>query len=253
MASLASHKIPVFDARAFVAEPGRLRLTRTGTSPEGLPSELFAKNIILAPGSTPFVPRGVELDASGSPQIMTSDNAVGLPLAPSYVVVVGAGYIGLEFAEVFSAMGAEVTLIEAGPRMLPGVDSEIAAAAERLLLQKDKERPIKLLTNTLAASVKRIQPGGAAGSSEDSASQVEIQLKDALSGEARGTINADACLIATGRRPSTQVRSGSALSVHPNVKFAQDFKWRRLRLGEGTFVCVWRLRLSGPRTGSARR
>ncbi|OEH74433.1 pyruvate dehydrogenase complex subunit pdh-e3i [Cyclospora cayetanensis] len=217
--SLAAHKIPVLDAMAYVDGPGVLRLHPTPTSPPSTPTMLRAKNIILAPGSVPFVPPGIDL-AQSQPsqggaaeaseegeqrhQIMTSDTAVGLPLMPSYITIIGAGYIGLEFAEVFSAMGAEVTLIEAGDRLLPGVDPTIAQAAERLLLQKNPEMPIKLLTNTLAASVTRTQPLSTSGATP--ASPLQVKLTDAKSGEPKGILFPDACLVATGRRPATQVR-----------------------------------------------
>lgn len=209
--SLAAHKIPVIDAIATVEAPGVLRLTPTATSPSNLPKELRAKNIILAPGSTPFVPPGIEMPTGAQQQtegplyeqqqqIMTSDTAVGLPVMPSYMTIIGAGYIGMEFAEVFSAMGAEVTLIEAGDRMLPGVDPAIAQAAERILLQRNPEKPIKLLTNTLAASVKRSQPI----SEKSPPSPLEVKLKDSKTGEPTGVLYPDACLVATGRRPATQ-------------------------------------------------
>ncbi|KAL8426658.1 hypothetical protein Efla_005915 [Eimeria flavescens] len=221
--SLAAHKIPVYDAVATVEAPGLLRLTPTATSPPHLPTELRARNIILAPGSKPFVPPGIDMPAAAAAQqgeqagpaydqqqqIMTSDTAVGLPVMPSYMTIIGAGYIGMEFAEVFSAMGAEVTLIEAGDRMLPGVDPAIAQAAERILLQRDSERPIKLLTNTLAASVKRTQPI----SSDRPPAPLEVQLKDAKTGESKGVLFPDACLVATGRRPTSQGLGLEALGV----------------------------------------
>lgn len=220
MGSLAAHKIPVIDAMAKVEAPGVLRLTPTETSPADLPKELKAKNIILAPGSTPFVPPGIEMPAGPhhqgdgpvyeqQQQIMTSDTAVGLPVMPSYLTIIGAGYIGMEFAEVFSAMGAEVTLIEAGERMLPGVDPAIAQAAERILLQRDSEKPIKLLTNTLAASVKRTQPI----SEKSPAAPLEVQLKGTKTGEPMGVLFPDACLVATGRKPATQGLGLEALGV----------------------------------------
>lgn len=135
-------------------------------------------------------------------QVMTSDTAVGLPLMPSYITIVGAGYIGMEFADVFTAMGAEVTLIEAGDRLLPGVDPAIAQAAERILLQRDGEKPIKLLTNTLAASVRRTQPI----SEKTDPGPLEVQLRDAKTKESKGVLFPDACLVATGRKPASQVK-----------------------------------------------
>lgn len=235
--SLAAHKIPVIDAKATVEAPGLLRLEPTPTSPANLPKQLRAKNIILAPGSTPFIPPGIEMPAASQPQaegplyeqqqqIMTSDSAVGLPVMPSYLTIIGAGYIGMEFAEVFSAMGAEVTLIEAGDRLLPGVDPAIAQAAERILLQRDSERPIKLITKTLAASVKRTRPISAHSSPQP----LEVQLKDAETGEPKGVLFPDACLVATGRRPASQVSSimHVRLQVIPSV-----FNFRNGQVGVG--------------------
>lgn len=220
LGSLAAHKIPVIDAKATVEAPGVLRLSRTPTSPADVPSVLRARNIILAPGSTPFVPPGIEMlpddqrQTEGrlyeqQQQVMTSDTAVGLPLMPSYITIVGAGYIGMEFADVFTAMGAEVTLIEAGDRLLPGVDPAIAQAAERILLQRDGEKPIKLLTNTLAASVRRTQPI----SEKTDPAPLEVQLKDAKTGESKGVLFPDACLVATGRKPASQGLGLEALGV----------------------------------------
>lgn len=140
---------------------------------------------------------------------MTSDAAVGLPVMPSFLTIIGAGYIGMEFAEVFSAMGAEVTLIEAGDRMLPGVDPAIAQAAERILLQRDAEKPIKLLTKTLAASVKRTKRI----SGNAPAAPLEVQLKEAKTGEPKGVLYPDACLVATGRKPASQGLGLEALGV----------------------------------------
>ena len=214
LGSLAAHKIPVIDARAVVEGPGVLSLHPTPTSPTDTPQTLHARNIILAPGSVPFVPPGIDVPPQPHPQqqqqqqqqqqeqqhqIMTSDTAVGLPTMPSYVAIIGAGYIGLEFAEVFSSMGAEVVLIEAGDRLLPGVDPDIAEAAKRLLLQRDPERPIKLHTNTLAAAVKRMQ--------QQTPAPLEIHLKDRAAAADKGVLTPDACLVATGRKPATQVIS----------------------------------------------
>ncbi|HEY9884929.1 MAG TPA: FAD-dependent oxidoreductase, partial [Thermosynechococcaceae cyanobacterium] len=71
---------------------------------------ITAKDIMLAPGSVPFVPPGIELDGK---TVFTSDDAVRLESLPPWIAIVGSGYIGLEFADVYSALGCEITLIEA--------------------------------------------------------------------------------------------------------------------------------------------
>ena len=69
-----------------------------------------AKDIILAPGSVPSVPRGIELDGK---TVFTSDDALKLDWLPPWVAIVGSGYIGLEFSDIYTALGCEITMIEA--------------------------------------------------------------------------------------------------------------------------------------------
>ena len=72
-----------------------------------------AKDIILAPGSLPFVPPGIETDGK---TVFTSDEALELSWVPEWVAIIGSGYIGLEFSDVYTALGSEVTFIEVGAR-----------------------------------------------------------------------------------------------------------------------------------------
>ena len=65
-----------------------------------------AKDIILAPGSLPFVPPGIETDGK---TVFTSDEALELSWVPEWVAIIGSGYIGLEFSDVYTALGSEVT------------------------------------------------------------------------------------------------------------------------------------------------
>ena len=67
-----------------------------------------AKDIILSPGSIPFVPPGIEID---NKTVFTSDNGVKLEWLPDWVAIIGSGYIGLEFSDVYSALGCEITMI----------------------------------------------------------------------------------------------------------------------------------------------
>nr|AAS47704.1 dihydrolipoamide dehydrogenase precursor [Toxoplasma gondii] len=215
VSSLASHGIALFDARGVMdGEPGRVVLERTAGSPASLPPFLRTKNVILAPGSLPFIPAGTKEEQfsvrrvtfdDAQHQVMTSDTCVSLPWLPSEICIVGSGYIGLEFMDVFTSLGSEVVMVEAGPRLLPGVDKEVAKLAERLLLQQFKERPVKLYTNTLASQVRPLGPKGEA--------PVEVQLTDAQTKESKGKIYPDACLIATGRRPNTEGLGLDSLGV----------------------------------------
>jgi dihydrolipoamide dehydrogenase len=146
---------------------------------------ITAKDIMLAPGSVPFVPPGIELDGK---TVFTSDDAVRLESLPPWIAIVGSGYIGLEFADVYSALGCEITLIEALDQLMPGFDPDIAKLAQRVLITP---RDIETKVGVLA---KRITPG----------SPVVIELADAKTKEIVEVLEVDACLVATGRVPLTK-------------------------------------------------
>jgi dihydrolipoamide dehydrogenase len=95
-------------------------------------AELEAKNILIATGSKTAQLRGVEVDGD---VIGTSTDALSYPKVPQHLVVIGAGYIGLELGSVWKRLGAKVTVLEYLPRILPGMDKEIADEAF-IILQK---------------------------------------------------------------------------------------------------------------------
>jgi len=148
-----------------------------------------AKDIILAPGSIPFVPPGITVDEK---TVFTSDGALELPFVPEYVAIIGSGYIGLEFSDVYTALGSEVTFIEALPNIMPTFDREIAKLAERLLI---RDRPIDYRTNVFASEVIPGVPGE---------KPVVIKMIDANTKEHVETIEVDAAMVATGRVPNTK-------------------------------------------------
>lgn len=146
---------------------------------------ITAQEIMLCPGSIPFVPPGIEIDHK---TVFTSDEAVRLETLPKWIAIIGSGYIGLEFSDVYTALGCEVTMIEALDVLMPGFDPEIAKIAERVLI---KPRAIETYVSTLAKTVKPGNP-------------VVIELADAKTKEILETLEVDACLVATGRIPATK-------------------------------------------------
>lgn len=90
---------------------------------------ITAKNIIIATGSKPALLPGIELDGD---RVGTSTEALSYPDVPKHLVVIGAGYIGLELGSVWLRLGAKVTVVEYLDRILPGMDSEIAAEAKKI-------------------------------------------------------------------------------------------------------------------------
>ncbi|MBE9115239.1 dihydrolipoyl dehydrogenase [Lusitaniella coriacea LEGE 07157] len=146
---------------------------------------ITARNIILSTGSVPFVPPGIEIDGK---TVFTSDDALKLEFIPDWVAIVGSGYIGLEFSDIYSALGSEITMIEALDVLMPGFDPEIAKIADRVLI---KPRDIETYQGTLA---KKVTPG----------TPVVIELADAKTKEVVEVLEVDACLVATGRIPATK-------------------------------------------------
>lgn len=153
-----------------------------------------ARDVILAPGSIPFVPPGIEIDGQ---TVFTSDQAVRLESLPPWIAIVGSGYIGLEFADVYSALGCEITLIEALDQLMPGFDPDIAKLAQRVLITpRDIETKVGMIA-------KRVIPG----------SPVVIELADTKTKDVVETLEVDACLIATGRVPYTKDLGLEAVGV----------------------------------------
>ena len=146
---------------------------------------ISAKDIILSPGSIPFVPRGIETDGK---TVFTSDEAVRLEWLPDWIAIIGSGYIGLEFSDVYTALGSEVTMIEALPQLMPTFDPDIAKQAERVLI---KPRDIETKVGLIA---KKVTPG----------SPVIIELADPETMDTVEVMEVDACLVATGRIPATK-------------------------------------------------
>ncbi|NJO80400.1 MAG: dihydrolipoyl dehydrogenase [Cyanobacteria bacterium RM1_2_2] len=146
---------------------------------------ITAQDIIISAGSIPFVPPGIELDGK---TVFTSDDGVKLDWLPPWIAVIGSGYIGLEFADVYTALGSEVTMIEALDQLMPGFDPDIAKLAQRVLIAP---RDIETKVGRLA---KKVTPG----------SPVVIELADAKTKEVVEVLEVDACLVATGRIPATQ-------------------------------------------------
>ncbi|MEI6427921.1 MAG: dihydrolipoyl dehydrogenase [Pseudanabaena sp. ELA607] len=161
--------------------------------------KVTAKDIIIATGSEPFVPPGIQIDGK---TVFTSDQAVRLETLPEWIAVIGSGYIGLEFADVYTALGSEVTMIEALDNLMPGFDPDIAKIAERVLI---KPRDIETRTGVLA---KKITPG----------SPVRIELVDAKTKQPVDVLEVDACLVATGRIPLTKDLGLETVGLSANAR-----------------------------------
>ncbi|MEM1252937.1 MAG: dihydrolipoyl dehydrogenase [Cyanobacteria bacterium P01_H01_bin.21] len=153
-----------------------------------------AKDIMLSPGSVPFVPRGIETDGK---TVFTSDEAIKLDWLPQWIAIIGSGYIGLEFSDVYTALGCEVSMIEALPQLMPTFDPDIAKIAKRVLIEP---RDIDTHVGVIA---KTVTPG----------SPVTIELADLETKETVDVLEVDACLVATGRIPATKDMGLETLAI----------------------------------------
>jgi dihydrolipoamide dehydrogenase len=151
------------------------------------------KNILIATGSEPTPLPGVEIDEV---DVLTSTGALALSSVPEHLVVVGAGVIGLELGQVWSRLGAKVTVVEYLDRVLPGIDGEIAKLAQRALSKKGMKfqlgRALQSIDKTDAGLSLTLERVG-----KDKIEQLE----------------ADKVLIAIGRRPVTRGLGLEALGV----------------------------------------
>lgn len=194
--SLKRLGVETIQGRGRVAGPQKVSITTAA----GEEKTITAQDIIISAGSVPFVPLGIELDGK---TVFTSDDGLKLDWLPPWVAVIGSGYIGLEFTDVYTALGSEVTLIEALDQLMPGFDPDIAKLAQRVLINP---RPIETKVGLLA---KKVTPG----------SPVVIELADTKTKEVVEVLEVDACLVATGRIPATQDLGLETVGVELNRGF----------------------------------
>ncbi len=137
------------------------------------------RHVVLATGSYAKTLPGLELDGE---RIISSYEALMLDRVPSSVVVLGGGVIGVEFASVWRSFGAEVTIVEALPRLVPGEDEDVSKAVERAF----RKRGIEFQTSTPFKGVEK----------SDSGVRATLESGDAL--------EADLMLVAVGRGAVTE-------------------------------------------------
>ena len=165
----------VGDAR--IASAGKAHIkTKDGTT-----REVEARNIIVATGSDVAPLAGTVIDEK---QIVSSTGALSLPNVPKRLLVVGAGYIGLELGSVWRRLGSDVTVVEFLDRIAPGLDGEVARQLQRLLQRQG-------MKFELSTKVRAIEKKGDA---------LRIAVEAAAGGGAK-TFEADVVLVSVGRRP----------------------------------------------------
>ena len=176
----------LFKANGIEYVAGTARLQGKGavavTLPDGKSQTYHAKRILIATGSQSAMPPVPGMDLPG---VITSTEALALEAVPKHMVIIGGGVIGIEFAGIYNAFGAKVTVVEFMPGLLPLMDAELG---KRLKLSLSK-RGIDIHT---AARVEKIERKGK-------------NLLLAVAGTKESlAIECDCVLVATGRVPVTE-------------------------------------------------
>jgi len=141
---MKKNKVTVIWGEASIDAPGKITVKAAGAdAPKGVlgAGSYQAKHIIVATGARPRALPGLEGDKK---LVWTYFEAMVAPKIPKSLLVVGSGAIGIEFASFFRTMGAEVTVVEVLPQILPVEDAEIAGLARKQF----EKQGIKIMTST---------------------------------------------------------------------------------------------------------
>jgi glutathione reductase (NADPH) len=158
-----------FDTRATVADPNTVVLAGDGR-------KVTARHILVATGGHPVKP-----DIPGAEHAITSNEAFHLKKLPASILIVGGGYIAVEFAGIFSGLGARTTLLYRGQKVLRGFDDDLRAG----LMEEMAKRDIDVRINADVAAIEKQRRG------------LAVTLKDG------STLEVAQVMFATGRSPNT--------------------------------------------------
>jgi len=181
---LESHRVIVKSARAELLGPNQVVLLYGGEEKEMIQADA----VILAPGSKSKDLPGISPDGD---KIITSDDALKTKRIPSEIVIVGGGYIGVEFATFFNALGSKVTVVEILDSILPGLEGELVRNLRRVL-EKDR---VRVLTQS---SIENIIPFG-------ESLRLTVKTPQGIQ-----EVMADKLLTAVGRTPNLDLNFGKA-------------------------------------------
>lgn len=155
---------------------GHARFVGPRTIDTGTGAVITADQVVIAAGSRPIIPDEV---LAGGGTYYTNEDIMRLPELPEHLVILGSGFVATEFAHIFGALGSRVSIIARGPRLLRHLDDEVSQRFSDLAVGK-----WDIHANNTMASV------------EDSDNGIHVTLSDGT------TIDGDALLVATGRRPN---------------------------------------------------
>ncbi len=170
---LKSYGVAIIKGEASFLDPATVKIaTKEGEK------RIKARHFLVATGSEPVIP---PISGANLPGVVDSDEITRLESIPSSLVIVGAGVIGMELANLYNSLGSKVTVLELLPRILPPADGDIASRFLALI----RKRGVEVLTSV---RVEAIEPEGE-------------KLKVMCHGEKPLEFLADKVILAVGRRP----------------------------------------------------
>lgn len=144
--------------------------------------ELQGKEIFINTGSTAIIPNIEGIQQSRN--VYTSTTLLDLDILPKHLIIIGGGYIGLEFASMYAGFGSKVTILEIGNRFMPRNDSDIAKSIREVMEKKGIEIRLNVRTQSI----------------HDTHDGVTLTYSDTSDGTPY-FVDGDAILVATGRKP----------------------------------------------------
>ena len=164
----------------------------------GKSSQIQSKNIILATGSYARLLPGLQADTN----ILTNIEVLSLSAIPKSMVIIGSGAVGVEFASIYKSFGADVTVIEMLPRLVPVEDEDVS----KELLRSFKKKGINCYVNTKVEKVEKTKTG--------------VAVSFTPQGEKEQRLEAEKVLVAVGRGPNTEK---IGLEKTPNIKTERGY------------------------------
>ncbi|MCM3871597.1 MAG: dihydrolipoyl dehydrogenase, partial [Pyrinomonadaceae bacterium] len=176
---MKKNKITAFSGTGKLSLPGKIEVT----SADGKKETVSTKNIIIATGSVVRPIPGFDTDGQ---RVVNSDHILELKEVPKSLIVMGAGAVGVEFASVYSRFGAETTIVELLPRLVPLEDEEVSKELEKSF----RKRGLKSQVDTKLEKLERNDKGVVVTGKTSKGEAVKLE--------------AEMLLVAVGRMPYTE-------------------------------------------------
>jgi pyruvate/2-oxoglutarate dehydrogenase complex dihydrolipoamide dehydrogenase (E3) component len=183
--------------------------------PDGSSQQIAADTIVINTGARPFIP---PIEGISAVDYLDSTSIMELDIIPEHLVVLGGGYVGLEFGQMFRRFGSEVTIVQRGDQVLQHEDRDVAGAVVEVL----EEDGIDVVLSTEATAVRQTGDGAVTLTLEGDAN--------------RRAITGSHLLVATGREPATDTLDLSAAGVATDRRGHIETNGRLETTGDGIYA-----------------